>query len=101
MWSIITNAVGFFFDSLRALLPGIVGRVLMALGIGFTTYTVLLPSLLGYMRGFFDALDPAVLDVLGALRIDQAITLVFSAITARWGVRLMPVRFTAQQGGAP
>ena len=94
MWELVTNAIGHFFSALRGFLPGIVGRVLIALGIGVTSYTFLLPEILSWVQGYFNVLSPETLSLLGAMNIDRAFNLVISAINAKFGLKLTAISFT-------
>ena len=58
-------------------------RVLIGLGLGFLSFTVALPTFYSYLNSFFQTLPPEILQVIGLLRIDIAITLILSALAAR------------------
>lgn len=65
---------------------GIIVKLIAALGVGFLVYTgvdALLDSTLGSLQSQLSGAAANVLAVLGMLRIDQAITVVFSAMAAR------------------
>jgi hypothetical protein len=64
----------------------LVGRVLIALSVGYVTYTgvsILVDSVKADVIANFSSLDSNILTTLGVLQVDTAITMVFSAITAR------------------
>jgi len=64
----------------------LVGRVLIALGIGFVTYTglaSLIQATQSSITSSINGVDPAVLQLLGVLEVDTAITMIFSAYAAR------------------
>jgi hypothetical protein len=92
MWEFLTNGIGLFFNALRNLLPGIVGRVMIALGVGVTSYTFLLPEILSWIQGYFSSLDSSALALLGALNVDNAFNLIISAINAKFSMRLTAIR---------
>jgi len=58
-------------------------RILLGLGIGFITFTVALPNMYAFIQGYFSQLPPDILNMVGILRIDQCITLIFSAAAAK------------------
>lgn len=67
----------------------VVGRVLIALGIGYVTYSGL-NVLFGWIKDavfvHLVGLNPTVLGILGTLQVDVAINILFSAIAARFVV---------------
>lgn len=92
MWQFVTDAIGAFFNSLRGLLPGIVGRVMLALGVGVSSYQFLMPEILTWIQGYFNALGPDALAMLGALNVDKAFNLIISAIAVKFSMKLTPIR---------
>jgi hypothetical protein len=73
---------------LLTVLIGAVIRILLALGIGFISFTVALPSFYSYLTDFFSTLPPDVFAMAGILRVDQAITLILSALAARLAYKI-------------
>lgn len=67
-------------------------KILFALGIGFLTYTVALPSLSSFIQSYFTALPPEILQIVGILRIDMAMTMMLSALAASAAVKLIPTK---------
>lgn len=63
-------------------------RILLAIGIGFVAYTVALPSFYSFITGYFQQLPPDILNMVGILRVDIAITMVFSAAAARLAYKI-------------
>lgn len=64
----------------------IVGRILIALGVGFITYTgitILIDGIKSDVITNFQALDSQIVQILAVLQVDTAITMIFSAIAAR------------------
>lgn len=80
---IIGALISALINALRTYLPGIVGRVLLALGIGFATHTLAMPALLGMIQTRVSGLPAVLLQYFGALGIDVAITIILSALAAR------------------
>lgn len=58
-------------------------RLLVALGIGFLTFTVAIPSFYSWIQGYFTSLPVEILNMVGILRIDIALTMLLSAAAAR------------------
>lgn len=63
-------------------------RILVALGIGFITLTVALPSFYSFISQYFNELPLDILNVVGVLRLDIAITMILSAAAARLAYRI-------------
>jgi hypothetical protein len=96
MFDYLQRAVGYFFDLARGLLAGIVGRVLGTLGIGFASYSLLLPSIVAFIQQHLNALTPQQQALAGAIHIDVFCTMVFSALAWKLGTRVKPIRIGGQ-----
>lgn len=78
---------------LAALLGGLIsaagsmlGRALIALGVGFITYQgfdVALDTMKAMVIGYFHGLPAFVLQGAGMLKLDAAVSVIFSALSAR------------------
>lgn len=97
MWTFFTDLIGAFFNSLRGLLPGIVGRVMIALGIGVTSYTFLIPEALSWIQSYFNTLSSESLQLLGYINVDRAFNLVISAVAMKFSMKLTPIRLNAPE----
>lgn len=73
--------------ALIALLGYFFVRLLLALGIGVTTYTVALPVLKDFILSHFNSLPPSVLQMVGVLRLDIAIVMILSAAVVNIGYK--------------
>lgn len=73
---------------LLAVIIAAVFRILVALGIGFVSFTVALPAFYSFIQSYFTSLPPDILALVGILRVDQAITLIFSAAAARLAYKI-------------
>lgn len=73
--------------ALMALLGAFIAKVLLAFGIGVTTYTVALPPLRSFIQSQFTSLPPEVLNMVGILRLDIAMTIILSAAIANVGYK--------------
>lgn len=82
MPQIILAAVTFLISALRQYLPGIVGRVMLALGIGLVTHEVAMPALRSLVESQFASLSPILQAYWGATGIGVAVTMILSAIIA-------------------
>ncbi|MEH6416208.1 DUF2523 family protein [Pseudomonas sp. CGJS7] len=80
---IIGALVSALLNALRTYLPGIVGRILLALGIGMAVKEVALPALIQIIHTKVMTLPPLFFAYFGALKIDIAITLILSAMAAK------------------
>lgn len=58
-------------------------RILLAIGMGFLTFTVAVPEVYNFIRQYFTMLPPEVLGIVGILRVDIAITILISAAAAK------------------
>jgi len=83
MQAIIGALVAALINALRMYLPGIVGRVLLALGIGFATHKLVIPALLGMLQEYVNQLPTVLRAYFGALGLDICATMIFSALAAR------------------
>lgn len=82
----IPLVAGAFVGGLIQAAGSLVGRVLIALGVGFVTYTGIqatLTSMQGYVQGWLQAMPADVLGILGLMKIDVAVSIMFSAVAAR------------------
>lgn len=92
---IVGAIVAALINALRTYLPGIVGRVLLALGIGFATHTLAMPALLGMLQTRASGLPAILLAYFGAFGIDVAITIILSALAARAAQRALLTKLGA------
>lgn len=83
MPQIIGALIAALLTAARTYLPGIAGRVLLALGIGFATYEFAMPAILSLMQSQVSGLSPLLHAYFGALGIDMGITMILSAMAAR------------------
>ena len=68
---------------LGSVLASFLVRLLATIGIGFTTYTIVLPNLLSYMQAQIASLPLSAVEILGIMRFDICITIIVSAYAAR------------------
>ncbi|MEN5219868.1 MULTISPECIES: DUF2523 family protein [unclassified Stenotrophomonas] len=79
MPQIIAALVALLVSAARQYLPGIAGRILLALGIGFVTHEIAMPSLKSLVESKFGALPPVLQAYWGATGIGVAVTMILSA----------------------
>ncbi|WP_228736226.1 hypothetical protein [Xanthomonas euvesicatoria] len=79
---IIAALVSALLQALRTYLPGIVGRVLIAFGIGFVAHEVALPSLKAFIAGWLPGLGAVGVAYWDASGIGVSVTMILSAIAA-------------------
>lgn len=87
---LIAPVAGAIIGGLVQAAGSIVGRVLIALGIGFVTYTGLSASLDIFKDTFAAALGdagPVAAGVMGTLKFDVAFSIIVAAVTARLAIR--------------
>ena len=83
MPAIIMALVTALVGAARQYLPGIVGRLLLALGIGLAADQLVLPTLNGMIQSQLSGMPSVVYAYAGALGIDKAATMILSALAAR------------------
>lgn len=96
----------WLLGGLATMLQGLVPRILLALGIGFATYTGFqagLDSLKSDVISRMQGLPTVLIQVLSTLRVDQGISLMMSATLATVAVRLTAGALTriTMKGTAP
>jgi len=79
MPAIIGALVAALFSALRTYLPGILGRVLLAFGIGFVTHTVAMPALKSFVMSNMGALPQVLYGYVDATGLGVAVTIILSA----------------------
>jgi hypothetical protein len=76
--------------ALATMMASLIGRAILALGIGFVTYTgtmVVLTSMESALMSSVGALPADLIGLLGYLWIDKAITVIFSSVAASVAIR--------------
>lgn len=79
MPQIIGALIAALIQALRQYLPGLVGRVLLAFGIGFVTHTVAMPALKSFVQSKVSGLPAVLYAYFGATGFDVAVTMILSA----------------------
>lgn len=86
---IIGALISALIGALRQYLPGIVGRLLLTIGIGFVTHTLAMPALLGMIQAKVSSLPPILFAYYGATGLDVCVTMWLSAIAAKATQRIL------------
>ena len=75
--------VGLIWDVARAVLPSIVGKIMITLGLSVAVTKFVLPDALGYVQSHMGGMPGTVIALFGYLNVDKFISLVLSAAVAR------------------
>lgn len=73
---------------LWALILSVAFQIFIGLGVGFLSYTVVLPNLYSFIQQNFNNLPPVIMNVVGILRVDICITIILSAAAAKLATRV-------------
>lgn len=100
VWEWITGGIAHLLAGLRDIAAGIVGKVLATFGLSLVTLQGLLPSLKSYVMGFVSGMPAEVLNLLGALGVGTAMSMILSALAVRmaWKVFIVPTSVASQLG---
>lgn len=79
MPQIIAALVAFLISGLRQYLPGIIGRVLLAFGIGFVAHEFAFPAAKAFIESKWGALPAVMQAYWGATGFGVAVTMLLSA----------------------
>lgn len=92
---IIGALISALISALRTYLPGIVGRVLIALGIGVATETIAMPALKEFIQSKLGGLPAVLVAYWDATGIGIMVTMILSAMLANRAQRA----FLSKLGG--
>lgn len=101
VWSWITGGIAHLLGVLKIAAAGIVGKVLGTFGLTMVTFEALLPNLKNFVMGYVSGMPADALNMLGALGIGQAMSMILSALTIRmaWKVFIVPSSVANSLGG--
>jgi len=97
MPQIIGALVALLFSAARQYLPGIVGRLLAAFGIGLFTHKVAMPAMKSFISAQLPGLGSIGMAYFEASGTGAAITIILSAIAAALGQKVI---LSKLKGGA-
>lgn len=84
-------AFALFFKHIGVwVFASVIGRIILAIGIGFYTYTKLdeyIIKAMNYMTQYFSELPVSLLQIMRIAEVDTAISIIFSAILSTVAVR--------------
>jgi len=78
--------IAFLWNAFLAILPSLVGRVLLSLGLSVVTYTGMQATfgwLLEQAVAKFSSLPPDLLGLLAVLKVGESLSIIFSALLVR------------------
>lgn len=88
---------GFIWGALGLILKSLVGRVLIALGISYVTYQgvdTLINGLEAAALSHLSAVNAELLGVVGLARIGESLSVVVSALSAKYAIQGLTGSFT-------
>lgn len=94
------NLLGHMFKRLRLAAAGIVGQVLSTFGLTMVSFNSVLPELKSLLAAQVAGLPGWATNLIGALGIDVAMTIIVSALAVRmaWKVWIIPKSVATQMG---
>jgi len=101
VWEWITGGASFLLGGLKMAAAGIVGKVLATFGLTMVTFNALLPNLKQFVMGYVSGMPADALNMLGALGIGSAMSMILSALTIRlaYKVFIVPTSVANSMGG--
>ncbi|QIK81672.1 DUF2523 domain-containing protein [Lysobacter sp. HDW10] len=82
MPAILFAAGALLLDLAKRYLPTLVGRLMLAMGIGLATNNLVLPQLKALVQAQVGGLPGIIVAYFGALGLDKAFTIILSALAA-------------------
>lgn len=100
LFDMLLNVLSHAFQGLKAAAAGIVGKVLSTFGLTMVSFNSLLPELKSLLAQQVAGLPGWATNLISALGIDVAMTIVVSALTVRmaWKVWIIPKSVATQLG---
>lgn len=95
MEAIIIKWVGMLITGIKLAASSFVGRAMAGLGVVWVNFRVVLPEVKAFLADRFSALPADALNFIAALRVDDAMVLVISAIAARTGMKMLTTTVVA------
>lgn len=101
----ISKVIALLWGGFLMLLPSVVGRVMIALGVGYVSYVgfgVAIDTLYSQIKSNFSGMPVEVINFLGYCWVDKAIGMMFSAFVAAHLIKLAgKTAITKMVVGAP
>lgn len=101
VWKWIIGGVGHLLAGLRDMAAGIFGKVLATFGLSIVTFQGVLPALKAFVMQFVSGLPAQAVQLLGAIGIGIAMSMILSALTVRmaWRIFIVPRSVADSLGG--
>lgn len=101
VWAWITGGISRLMTAIKLAAAGIVGRILSTFGLSIVSFEAILPNLKSFVMQYVSGLPSEALNLLGALGVGQAMSMILSALTVRlaWKVFIVPTALADQLGG--
>lgn len=97
LWDHLRNLMGLWFAAVQAKAAGIFSRVLISLGLGWVAVGMALPKIKAELAPYFSAVAPQYQEVLAALNVDKAVTIILSALVVKYANAVVFARKAAWQ----
>ena len=100
LFPMLLNVVSHLFVGLKAAAAGIFGQVLATFGLTMVSFNAVLPQLKSFLQAQVAGLPGWATNLIAALGIDVAATMVLSALATRmaWKVWIIPKSVATQIG---
>lgn len=100
LFDVLTDAGSWVLGKLRDIAGTIVGKVLSFFGLTMISFNAILPDIKAFLMGLVGGLPAPIKNLLGALGVDVAMTMICSALVIRlaWKVFIIPKAAAAQIG---
>lgn len=89
MEAIILKFVGMLISGLKWAAGSFVGRAMAGVGVVWVNFYAVMPEVKAFLAERFNVLPANALNFLGALRVDDAMIVVVSAVVARVGMKML------------
>lgn len=101
VWEWITDGIEHLLGALKLAAAGIVGRVLGTFGLTMVTFESILPNLKAFVMGYVSGMPADALNMMGAIGIGKAMSMILSALTVRlaWRTFIVPTSVANSLGG--
>lgn len=92
VWEWITGGIQHLIAALKGAVGGFIARGLGAFGLTVVSFHSVLPNLKTFVQNNISAIPPDAMNLLGALGIGQAMSMILSAYTVKmaWRVWIVP-----------
>ncbi|MEN4903344.1 DUF2523 family protein [Luteimonas sp. TWI1437] len=101
VWEWITGGIKHLLGAFKLAAAGIVGKVLGTFGLTMVTFESILPNLKAFLMGYLSGMPADALNMMGAIGIGKAMSMILSALTVRlaWRTFIVPTSVANSLGG--